>query len=278
MNQSDSDEQTSNPVESHYDQNIYEFERERLDDEHRIEYEITLRYLEQYVPDGASVVDIGVGGGQYARFLAEQGCKMTLVDLSSKLLQSAVHHLEEEGLGNQIVETLHTSATDLSNLKNERYDVVLGLGPFYHLTESTERKRARAEMKQLLKPEGILFASAINRTAFLRDAFRDPDTPIVERKNFYMDFIRKGTSTPETSAPLGHAYLTTPDEFRDFLTSQFHQKELVELESFASADPQAYKQLTEEQFNDWLDVIERTGRTKPGLFVSNHILFVGKKR
>jgi SAM-dependent methyltransferase len=66
-------------------------------------------------------------------------------------------------------------------------DIVLLLGPLYHLTEAADRARALGEARRVLKPGGHLFAAAISRWAsaldgLSRDLFEDPRfTAIVER-------------------------------------------------------------------------------------------------
>lgn len=74
----------------------------RLDRDDPIEHAITLRYLERNVPDGATVVDIGAGSGQYSESLARRGCSVNLVDVSQRLLDTAAARLVAAGLGTWI--------------------------------------------------------------------------------------------------------------------------------------------------------------------------------
>jgi ubiquinone/menaquinone biosynthesis C-methylase UbiE len=58
-------------------------------------------------------------------------------------------------------------------------DIVLLLGPLYHLTAAVDRLQALHEAARVLKPGGWLFASAISRCAstldgLARPLFRDP--------------------------------------------------------------------------------------------------------
>ena len=48
-------------------------------------------------------------------------------------------------------------------------DVVLMLGPLYHLTEASDRARALAEARRALRPGGLLAAAAITRFASTLD-------------------------------------------------------------------------------------------------------------
>jgi SAM-dependent methyltransferase len=69
----------------------------------------------------------------------------------------------------------------------ESADVVLLLGPLYHLTDSGDRARALQEAARVLKPGGRVFAAAISRWAsaldgLARDLLQDPQfASIVEQ-------------------------------------------------------------------------------------------------
>jgi SAM-dependent methyltransferase len=51
------------------------------------------------------------------------------------------------------------------------YDVVLLLGPLYHLVERGDRVRALTEARRVLRPRGLLAAAAISRFGSLLDGF-----------------------------------------------------------------------------------------------------------
>ena len=73
------------------------------------------------------------------------------------------------------------------DFSDQSADIVLLLGPLYHLTEAADRARALSEARRVLKPGGRLFAAAISRWAsaldgLSRDLFEDPRfATIVER-------------------------------------------------------------------------------------------------
>ena len=66
----------------HYDRFV-EAERARLEF-CPVEFAITKRYLERYVPEGWEVAEVGAGVGHYSEFLARRGCRVHLVDVSER--------------------------------------------------------------------------------------------------------------------------------------------------------------------------------------------------
>jgi len=129
-------------VGRYYDTSIFDYESVRLTKYCPVEFAITSRYLQRWVPQGAKVAEIGVGVGHYSKLLTSQGCSIHLVDVSERLLDAACARLRDSGLEGQIVGVDRASATDLDCLGTGIFDVVLMLGPLYHLLTIEERQRA----------------------------------------------------------------------------------------------------------------------------------------
>src|SRR5579884_1007321 len=91
-------------VARHFDNVAFEYEQQRLTASSAVEFAITVRYLQRYIPDGARVAELGVGSGQYTKLLAQKGCWLHLVDVSERLLESVVGRLEQAGMGEQILD------------------------------------------------------------------------------------------------------------------------------------------------------------------------------
>ncbi len=280
-------------VGRHYDQ-IWQMEAARLETWSGVEYGMTLRHLRRFVPDGATVAEIGVGVGHYSEHLARRGCTLHLVDVSQKLLDAAAARLRERGLDARIASITHGSATDLSFLPGAAMDVVLFLGPLYHLGELAKRKKALAEAARILKPGGLLFAAAINRLTYLRDMYRKIEMPgldpaLVENiqglfrrelraGKFPAEYLATGRLDPEHAPPIGYAHMTTLAEFRELFARDFDELLLAGMESFTSAALNSFSDKPAEDRELWLDLVEKTNTTPEGLGYSDHWLFVGRKK
>ena len=280
-------------VGEHYDRHE-DAERARLEQFCPVEYLITQRYLNRYVPERCRVAEIGVGVGHYSELLARRGCRLDLVDVSGRLLEAAQERLSAAGLAGQVASVNQASATDLP-LTDASADAMLLLGPLYHLRELRERQKVVEEARRVLKPGGVVAAAGINRMTFLRDMFRSPDSfsakffgadfanaaqssrPDLDPERFIEQFIATGTLDPRHAPPIGYAHLTTIAEFRELLTAGFEEIVLLGTESFTSAWQDEWKSKSAADMAGWLDIVEATGKMTEGMAYSDHFLFVGRR-
>ncbi len=169
-------ESPSREIARYYDLQA-EQEWERMD-RHRTEFAVTLRALAEHLPPPpARLLDCGGGPGRYAIELARQGYEVTLFDLSAGNLQLAREKAAEANVTLTAYE--QGTATDLSRFADDTFDVVLLMGPLYHLLEESERQQALAAAYRVLKPGGRLFAAFISRYAALRyTAAHEPFWPL----------------------------------------------------------------------------------------------------
>lgn len=261
----------------HYSQSAFEFEVTRLTELCPVEFAITKRMLDRWIPAGASVAEIGVGVGHYSEHLAARGCRVHLIDVSRRLLDAAVERLQSAGVAGQVQGADLLSATDLSAIAAGSFDAVLLLGPLYHLRELADRQRAVSEAARLLKAGGVLYAAGINRLPYFRDLFRESPHQAAERRAFHEQFLRNGNVDPDHAPPLGFGHLSTVAEFRELFAGRFEQLLLMGVESFTSAWQTNLHGLAADQVEAWVDLVEQTGSTPEGLGASDHFLYVGRK-
>ena len=108
---------------------------------------------------GKTVLDVGCGGGILAESMAARGATVTGIDLGDKPLKVAKLHLMESG---QQVDYQMISAEDMALQHRHRFDAVTCMEMLEHVPDPAATVRACAE---LVKPEGWVFFSTINRNA-----------------------------------------------------------------------------------------------------------------
>jgi SAM-dependent methyltransferase len=138
-------------------------EVERLATGSWLEFERTKELLTRVLPEsGARVLDVGGGPGVYAAWLTSHGHRVHLVDAVPLHVDQATARAAG-GFTAAVGDAVGLAEAD------ESYDVVLLLGPLYHLTEVGQRRAALAEARRVLVAGGILAAAAISRFASLLD-------------------------------------------------------------------------------------------------------------
>lgn len=122
------------------------------------EFVLISELLDQYIPNGATVIDIGSGPGRYAEHLVKRKCQVGVVDLSAKSLKSFSDRISSQLNQDHILFNQVSCATQLEWIDDNIADAVLLMGPLYHLIDSSHRNRAIEHCTRILKPGGILFS------------------------------------------------------------------------------------------------------------------------
>jgi ubiquinone/menaquinone biosynthesis C-methylase UbiE len=133
----------------------------------RLEFERTKDILSRVLPKApARVVDIGGAAGAYSFWLSGQGYEVHLVDASPRLIEEARKHAAASG---DRVASLSVEDARKLPLKDGFVDVVLLMGPLYHLPEGQDRKLALQEALRILAAPGVMVVAAISRYASALD-------------------------------------------------------------------------------------------------------------
>ena len=235
--------------------------------------------IERHLPAAPAVIyDVGGGPGGYACWLARRGYEVHLVD-------PVPLHVEQASAASQaqpdhpIADLCAGDARHLDRVDNS-VDVVLMLGPLYHLTERNQRIAALRESYRILREGGIIFAVAISRYAStlrgMTDGIMDPEyIKIVDRA------LRDGQhrNPNEHPAYFTTAYLHRPEELESEIEAVGFDVEGL----FGIQGPGWLLQNLEEQWADRncrerLLNIARSLESEPSVIgVSTHIMAIARK-
>ena len=124
-------------VENYY-YNSAEREWERLE-RHRIEFDITKRYLDKYLNKKSKILDAGGGPGRYSIYLAKHGHDVTLLDLSLENIKLGIKKSREEGI--ELNDYIHGNVLELSekvvSVTGQKYNE--GLATSLELTQVNDQ-------------------------------------------------------------------------------------------------------------------------------------------
>ena len=126
--------------------------------EGKLEFELVLSIITSQLSQNSEILDLGGGPGRYTIELAKLGHILHLADLSQTLLDVAKQKIDEFGIGN-VKSINQVNAVDLSVYADSSFDAILLMGPLYHLTDEAERVACIQEVKRVLKPSGLVFAT-----------------------------------------------------------------------------------------------------------------------
>lgn len=239
----------------------------------------TRELLERHLPaPPATVLDVGGGAGAYAFWLAQRGYTVHLVD-------PVTRHIEQAQQRNAASATPLASCTvgdaRAITFSDSFADVVLLLGPLYHLTEAEDRVHALQQARRVLKPGGLLFASAISRLAstldgLLHDAFTDPAFVAIAEQDLRDGQHRNNTGRTEYFTT---AYFHRPEDLRaEAQSSGLEVLGVFGIEGPGGILPDIAARLADPQRRENVLRAARMLEADPAILaVSSHLLAVARK-
>ena len=124
-----------------------------------VEFLTTMHYIHRYLRPGAKVLEIGAGTGRYSHALAREGCRVDAVEL----VEHNIEIFRQNTLPGEAVTVTRGNALDLTGFESDSYDVVLLLGPLYHLYTPADKRRALEEATGRRVFRRILWFFALDR-------------------------------------------------------------------------------------------------------------------
>jgi len=262
-------------VEKYYD-SITKGEWARLE-RHKIEFDITKRYLLEYTDKDSKILDVGGGPGRYSIYLKKQGHEVSLLDLSSENIKLAKIKAKEANV--KLDNYIHANAMDLSEKVSGKFDVILCMGPLYHLVEENDRIKVIQECMKKLNEGGTLFVSFISAYAPIIDFIKKYPENIIGYKEKLLNYIKDGRNIVSDENPgFTTAYFIDPKEIENFMNKfNLHKKVITGIEGLIAQSEDKVNSLSKEAYKEWIDLIYKTS-TNPITWAScEHFLYIGKK-
>ena len=240
----------------------------------RIEFFTTIRVFESIFPKNSKILDCASGTGIYSFFLAEKGYDVTATDITPRHIKYIDKELKSKPF------KMHTAvldATDLSKFKNETFDIVLNMGPFYHLIDMELRKKCMQECLRVLKKGGILVTTYIS-CYFVFPFVSTSDTKYLNEELANQLFNTGIQRHDDPNCFWTDTYYASPDEMEKY----YNEKSIEILEHFAQDGispilSTVIDSLNETQFKTWCNYHYLSCREKSTIGASNHVAIIGIK-
>jgi len=255
-------------------ENYQEENRLTTNNARKIEFITTAKALEKYIHSGMNMLDCAAGTGVYAFHYAGIGCNVTALDITPRHIEYINKKLEETSY---TMTTGINNATDLSRFDDNSFNIVLCMGPMYHLIETSLREKCISECRRVLKKDGILVIAYINRYYIF------PYLSTSDKKFLNMDLALKlvntGTIThDDPNCFWTDSYYATPEEMENLL-AKYDLKILDHLatDGLSPFLKEKVDSMNDDEFETWCNYHYLVCREKSILGASNHGLIIGRK-
>ena len=245
-------------------------------EQHQLEYDLTWRYLQQYLPPHGSILEVGAATGRYTLELAKRGYTLTAVDLSAALIEECRKSLADAGLERQ-VRLVVADARDLGAVAEKGFDAVLLMGPLYHLVVEADRRVALQEAFDRLRAGGIIYSSFLSRLGIMGDLLKNVPGWIEDQAEV-RSLLARGRRPDDYPRGGFRGYFAQVAEIAPLHEAiGFQTLTVVGVDPAISADDESYNKLQGKQRQLWLDLFYEISAERSILGASRHLLYIGKK-
>jgi ubiquinone/menaquinone biosynthesis C-methylase UbiE len=229
--------------------------------------------LRQHLPaPPANVVDVGGATGVHAEWLARDGYRVHLVDVTPGHVEQAARTLAGLGVTAEVGDARRLPHED------DSFDVVLLFGPLYHLTQRDERLLALREAARVVRPGGLVAVAAVSRFASLLDGMArgfvfDPQ---------FRDVVSVDLDSGQHRNPTNHpnwwttAYFHRPEDLRDeAVEAGLKVIDVLDVEGMAAYLPDLESRWDDQGDRDVILWCSRVVQQEPALLgLGPHLLLV----
>ncbi len=257
---------TSDPVVDFY--NNYDEDGRLLKRSRQPEYINTMKYIKKYLKPNSKIIEIGAGTGRYAVTLAEEGYDVTAIEL----VEHNIDIMRKKVKPHHKIEIHQGNACDLSFIESDIYDIVLLLGPMYHLFNDEEKHKALSEAIRVAKKGGVIYAAYCNNDTTMYKFFYN-------RK--ILNYVDKGAITDSYHGK----------SIREEVFELYRKSDIDELMNnynvtrlhFVGVDMLSYlfddrlDSLNDREFEEYMKFLENICEREDSVGLSIHMLDIFKK-
>lgn len=243
----------------------------RLDVKHRkLEYLTTIKYIGMYLKKNSKILEVGAGTGVYSLHYAKKGYEVHAIEYVNHNLDI----LKSKITPDMKIVAEQGDAVDLSRLEDNTFDMVLVLGPLYHLYTTDEVNKCVEEAKRVCKKDGILmFAYLPNDSIMISWALLKGNLKSGYLNKQYDDNFKMISKPSEIMRAF---YI---DELENIMESHAIEKiKEVATSGVAPHFRDIIDNLTEEEYDLWVKYHLSSCERKEVQGFSTHMLYIGRNK
>ena len=259
-------------VESY--ENYKEEDRLTTNNARKIEFITTTRVLDEVIDAKSKILDCAAGTGVYAFWLADKGHDVTATDITPRHIDIINQTLKTKEYS---MNTAVLDATDMSCFADDTFDVVLNMGPFYHLITKEQREKCLNECLRVLKKDGLLITAYIPRY-YIFQCIATSDVKYLDGR-LANQLIETGVLKHDDEKCFWtDTYYSSKEEMKSIYEE--HGMEIINhfaQDGLAPLLSHKVDNWNESQFKTWCDYHYSICREQSILGSSNHVIIIGRK-
>lgn len=248
----------------------FEFSLERLRSQELISRALTGKNLR--------ILDVGGAAGAYSFWLASLGHRVSLIDLTPK-------HIEQAKESNRValkrLDFISQGNAAKLDFEDSAFDVVLLMGPLYHIQDKLLRIQAIREALRVLKDGGRLVFACISRFASCVDGFQFGLVNDRQFRAILDQDLRTGDHVNTTGNPqyFTNAHLHLPEEIEEEVKlGGFSECCLYAVEGVGSIIPNIEEKMKDGEFRDYLmKKVAETEEERSIIGMSSHFIGIAAR-
>lgn len=230
-----------------------------------LEFHYTKKALDSYINGDVRVLEIGCATGYYAMYYADKCKEYVGIDLFPPHIEIFKRKIADNKLTN--VSCMVGDAVNLEGIEDNSFDVVLCLGPMYHLPPE-ERELVFAECNRVCKPDGVIaFAYSNKIGVYVAACVLYKNKYPNAKANHYVLELGQSDDNPDLF------YFTTPEEIEEAAACHGLVKiRNIGTDSWITMD--AVNQMDDEKFAEYMVLADEMFKHESCAGMSNHALLI----
>ncbi len=235
------------------------------------EFIITMHYIHKYLDKAAKIIDVGAGGGAYSAALADEGHYVDALDLHP----TNIARMTEIFKDSDRVKAGKANALDLSAFESDSYDLVLELGPVYHIHNLEDRVKAIKEAVRVAKKGAPIFIAFCLQDAPLIECIFQSENPAEALKEIGYEretaIVTENTGSArvlDTIANVDEVINKAVEELPVSRGPRFSQ------DGLSQVIKEAVNNMSEDSYKEWIQYLIATAERPDLMGYSNHVVQV----
>jgi ubiquinone/menaquinone biosynthesis C-methylase UbiE len=235
-----------------------------------LEFYYTKKHLDGYITKDKRVLEVGCGTGYYGLYYADCCLEYVGIDLILQHIEIFNKKIAENKFAN--VSCQVGDATNLENIPDNWFDVVLCLGPMYHLPPD-ERNLVFAECNRVCKTDGIAaFAYITSVGTYAGSCVYDKWREIYPNAKTTEFVFEQGTDDERP----GLFYFTMPEEI-ETAAAKYGFTKIKNLGTNFQFAMKIVDDMSDERFELMKPIYDRMASHESCTGMSGHALLICKK-